>query len=324
MKAFTHINATSIADAGAKLTQYGSSAMVIAGGTDLLHFLKDRSLPNAQIPQYIINLKTITPTLDYIKVSGTTLQIGALTRLHDIAFSTDVQSKWSSLAQAARAVASWPVRNMATIGGNLACRKRCWYYRSTWNKFQCVLNGGTGCPAAAGQYRYESVFGATNGCYAVNPNDILPVLVALSAKIITNKSSAGYDAEKFFDGFKVTTLAAGEFITEIDIPAPAAGSKQAFVKASERRAVDFASASAAILVTPATGTITAARVVLGAVGTIPILSADAATALIGKSLDATSAAAAATAAVSKATAIGPLNKYKIAMASGLVKRALLT
>jgi xanthine dehydrogenase YagS FAD-binding subunit len=324
VKTFTHINATSIADAGAKMTQYGTSARLIAGGTDLIPFLKDRALPDAQLPKYLINLKTITPALDTIKVDGTTLKIGALARLHDIAFSADVLSKWSSLAAAARAVSMWPVRQMGTIGGNICCNKRCWYYRSTWNKFQCVLNGGTGCPAALGQYRYESVFGATNGCYAVNPNDIPPVLLALSAKIITNKNAAGYDADKFFDGFKVTVLGAGEFITEVDIPAPAAGSKQAFAKATERRAVDFASACVAILVTPATGTITAARVVLGAVGTVPILSAEAATALIGKSLDATSAAAAATAAVSKANAIGPLNKYKIPMTSGLVKRALLS
>jgi xanthine dehydrogenase YagS FAD-binding subunit len=322
MKTFTHINATSIADAGAKLSQYGSTAKLIAGGTDLIPMLKYRSLPDAQLPQYLINLKTITPTLDYIKVDGTTLKIGALSRLHDIAFSTVVLGSWSSLAQAARLVSSWPIRNMGTIGGNICCMKRCWYYRSSWNKFQCVLNGGTGCPAAAGQYKYESVFGATNGCYAVNPNDTPPVLLALSATIVTNKGS--YTADKFFDGFKVTNLGAGEFVTEIDIPTPAAGSKQAFVKGMERRAVDFASASAAILVTPATGTITAARIVLGAVGTVPILSADAATALIGQSLSATTAAAAATAAVSKASAIGPLNKYKIPMVSGLVKRALLS
>jgi len=322
MRAFTYINATSIADAGAKLTQYGANARVIAGGTDLIPMLKDRSLPDKLSPTYLINLKTITPSLDYIKVDGTTLKIGALTRLHDIAFSTDVQSKWSSLAQAARAVAKWGIRNAGTIGGNICCNKRCWYYRSTWNKFQCVLNGGTGCPAAAGQHRYESIFGATNGCYSVNNNDIAPVLVALSAKIITNKSSAGYDAEKFFDGFKLTVMGAGEFITEVDVPTPATGSKQAFVKATERRSVDFASASVAVLVTPATGSVTAARIVLGAVGTTPILSADAAAALVGKSLDATSIAAAATAAVAKATPISILNKYKAPMAAGLVKRAL--
>lgn len=322
MKTFTHINATSIADAGAKLTQYGSSAKLIAGGTDLIRLLKTRCLPDASLPQYLINLKTITPTLDYIKVDGTTLKIGALARLHDIAFSTTVLGSWSSLSQAARVVSSWPIRNMGTIGGNICCMKQCWYYRSTWNKFQCVLNGGTGCPAVAGNHRYESVFGPTNGCYSVNPNDTSPVLLALSATIVTNKGS--YTADKFFDGFKITNLGAGEFVTEIDIPTPAAGSKQAFVKASERRAVDFASASAAILVTPGTGTITAARIVLGAVATVPYLSTDAATALIGKSISADTAAAAGAAAVSKASPISALNKYKVAMASGLVQRALLS
>jgi len=123
MKTFTHINATSVADAGAKLSQYGSSAWVIAGGTDLIPFLQARSLPSAQLPKYLINLKTI-PNLDYIKEEGGMLKLGAMARLHDIAFSPVVLGKWQSLSQAARLVAKWQVRNMATIGGNICCHKR--------------------------------------------------------------------------------------------------------------------------------------------------------------------------------------------------------
>lgn len=318
MKTFTHINATSMADAGDKLSQYGADAMLIAGGTDLIPLLETRCLPRAQLPKYIINLKTI-PDMDYITEDAGGLKLGALARLHDIAFSSVVLAKWGSLAQAARVVAKWQVRNMATIGGNICCKKRCWYYRSTWDKFDCVLKGGTGCPAVPGNHRYESVFGATGGCYAVNPNDIPPALVALNAKIKTNKSI--FDAENFFDGFKVTKLGAGEFITEIQVPPPAAGSKQSFVKASERRAVDFASANVACLITPATGTITAARIVLGAVGTVPILSDGE---LVGKTLSESTADDAAEAAVATANPISTLNSYKVQMAKGLIKRALLS
>jgi xanthine dehydrogenase YagS FAD-binding subunit len=294
--------------------------MLIAGGTDLISFLKTRCLPDAQLPKYVINLKTI-PNLDYIK-EDTGLKLGAMATLDKIAFSPVVLAKWPILAAAARGVAMWQVRTVGTIGGNICAKKRCWYYRSTWNKFQCVLNGGTGCPAVAGNHRYESIFGATNGCYAVDPNDMAPVLVALSAKIVTNKST--YDAEKFFDGFKVTVMGAGELVTEIQVPVPPAGSKQGWYKAAERQAIDFASASAATLVTPATGTITAARVVLGAVGTTPILSTAAATALVGKTLSDDTAEAAGTAAVAAAKEIGPYNKYKIQMAKGCVKKALLS
>jgi xanthine dehydrogenase YagS FAD-binding subunit len=320
MKTFTHVNATTVADAGAKLSQYGNSAMLIAGGTDLIPFLKTRCLPDAQLPKYVINLKTI-PGIDYIKEEGGMLKLGAMATLDKIAFSSVVLAKWSSLAAAARGVGMWQTRTIGTVGGNICAKKRCWYYRSTWNKFQCVLNGGTGCPAVAGNHRYESIFGATNGCYAVEPNDLPPVLVALSAKIVTNKST--YDADKFFDGFKVTVLGAGELVTEIQVPTPAAGSKLGWYKASERQAVDFASASAATLVTPATGTITAARVVLGAVGTTPILSAAAASALVGKTMSEATAEAAAAAAVASAKEIGPLNKYKIQMVKGAIKKALL-
>ena len=317
MKTFTHINATSISDAGDKLTQYGAEAMLIAGGTDLVPFLETRCLPREQLPKYVINLKTI-PDLDYITEDSDGLKLGALAKLHDIAFSSVVLAKWPALAEAARKVAKWQIRNMATIAGNICAKKRCWYYRSTWNKFDCVLKGGTGCPAVAGNHRYESVFGATGGCYSVNPNDTPPALVALNATIKTNKSS--YDAEDFFDGFKITKMGAGEFVTEIQVPAPASGSGQSFVKASERRAVDFASASVACLITPATGTITAARIVLGAVGTVPILSDGG---LVGKTLSESTADAAGAAAVAGANPISSLNSYKVQMSKGIIKRALL-
>jgi xanthine dehydrogenase YagS FAD-binding subunit len=318
LKTFTHINATSLADVEDRLDDYGSEAMLIAGGTDLIPFLEARCLPREQLPKYIINLKTI-PDLDYITEDSGGLKLGAMATLHNIAFSSVVLGKWEALAKATRLVAKWQVRTMATIGGNICCKKRCWYYRAVWNKFDCVLKGGTGCPAVAGNHRYESVFGATNGCYSVNPNDTPPVLVALNATIVTNKNS--YPAEDFFDGFKVTKMGAGEFVTEIQVPAPAAGSKQCFEKGMERRLVDFASANVACLITPATGTITDARIAMGAMGTTPILSNGG---LVGKTLSESTVGDAAEKAVDGANPISSLNAYKVAMVKGLIKRALLS
>ncbi len=88
-----------MADASAALAK--GNAMALAGGTDVLDTLKDRILPDAMYPAVIVNLKTITPSLDYIKEEGGMLKIGALTRLADIAESTTVQTKYTALAQAA-------------------------------------------------------------------------------------------------------------------------------------------------------------------------------------------------------------------------------
>ena len=309
MKTFTHINATSTADAESRLGEYGNEAMLIAGGTDLIPFLEARCLPREQLPKYIINLKTI-PDLDYITEDAGMLKLGAMATLHDIAFSSVVLGKWPALAKAARLVAKWQVRTVATIGGNICCKKRCWYYRAVWNKFDCVLKGGTGCPAVPGNHRYESVFGAVNGCYSVNPNDASPVLAALNATIVTTNGTYSADpngSNPFFDGFKVHNMSTGEFVTEIQVPEPAAGSTQGFEKAMERRLVDFASANVAFLAENGT-----TRIAVGAVDTIPHVIETSETA----------AEDIAEAALAGANPISELNAYKVPMAKGLIKRVL--
>lgn len=319
MKEFVHIDATTVDQAAAALAQYGASAEVIAGGTDLLGELVIRCRPTQ--PAYLINLKTITG-LDYITETASGVNIGALTRLDDIATSSIIQGKYSVLAQAASKVGSWQIRSMGTIGGNICQQVRCWYYRSYQNTFNCLRKNPSGvCQAIIGDNRYQhSIFGAASGCVAANVSDVAPALIALAAKIVTNKRTL--DAEAFFDGFKTTVLAVDEIVTQIQIPTQPAGNKQAFVKASIRRAVDFALASCAVVIAPATGSITSARVALGAVATVPKRATKAEDALVGKSISAAVADTAAAAAVDGASAL-TLNKYKIQMTKGVVKRALL-
>ena len=321
MKEFTHVNATSIANAEAVLAQYGNKAKLIAGGTDLLGILKQRCLPVQ--PECIINIKTI-PDLDYVREDSNGLKLGALARLHDIAFSSIVTSKYPALAAAARSVASWQIRSMGTIGGNICQENRCWYFRSSWNKFNCLRKGSGGtCYALSGNNYEHSIFGHASSCFVAHPSDTAPALIALDASIKTNKRTVA--ASSFFDGFKGTTLAADEFVVEIQVPTPPAGSKQGFAKASVRRAIDFALVNAACLVTPASGNITSARVVIGAAAPVPFRSAKAEEALIGKSLSEATATAAAEAAVATGSGIMPLpqNGYKVQVTKGVVKRALL-
>ena len=117
-------------------------------------------------------------------------------------------------------------------------------------------------------------------------------------------------------------LADDEIVTEVQVPTPPQGSKQGFTKAAIRRAVDFALVSAAVLITPATGNVTSARISLGGVAPFPWRAKAAEESLVGKTIRNTVADAAAVEAVKGAMPL-PLNKYKIPMAKGIVTRAIL-
>jgi xanthine dehydrogenase YagS FAD-binding subunit len=126
MKTFIHHNARSLRQATALLAEYGGKAKVNAGGTDLLGELRNACASG--YPEAVINIKTIAG-LDYIKASNRGLRIGALAKLADVVKSPAIREEYSLLAQAAYSVASPNLRNVATVGGNLAQDVRCWYYR---------------------------------------------------------------------------------------------------------------------------------------------------------------------------------------------------
>jgi xanthine dehydrogenase YagS FAD-binding subunit len=274
-------------------------------------------LPDAMYPQILVNLKTITPSLDYIKEEKGMLRIGALTRLEDIAKSSVVKSKWAALSEAAHKTASPHIREMGTIGGNICQLNRCWYFRLHDNRFFCMRKGGKTCFAMAGENRYHSIFGGVSACMAVNPSDTAPALVALNARIVTSKRTI--DAEEFW-AVKIprsTVLENDEIVTEIQVPGPAAGVKSAFVKFALRSSIDFPIVNCAAAIGGGT-----ARICLNAVYNKPNRATKAEESIAGKTIDVASAQAAGTAAVAEARAL-TLNKWKIQVAAGMVKKAIL-
>jgi len=168
LKSFKHTNARSVNEAAGVLE--AGKATLIAGGTDLLTTLKDMILP--EYPETVVNLKSVEG-LEYIKEEGAVLKIGALTKLADIAENPIVQNKYTALAQAAKAVAAPNVRQMGTLGGNLAQLPRCWYFRKPENRFPCLRKGGSECFACVGENRYHSIMGGlrthTSECKANCP-----------------------------------------------------------------------------------------------------------------------------------------------------------
>jgi xanthine dehydrogenase YagS FAD-binding subunit len=313
-KKFAHVNAKTIEEA-ASILQAGH-ASVISGGTDLLGAMRFEILPN--YPEVVVNLKTI-PGLDYIKEEGGILKIGSLTKLEDIAKSELVRKKYTALAEGAHRTATPHIREMGTIAGNICQMNRCWYFRNPDNRFFCIRKGGKMCYAISGDNRYHSIFGAVKMCLAVNPSDTAPSLVALNAKIKTNKRLI--EAETFWDMTVPgsTVLAVDEIVTEIQIPAPAADVKSAFIKFAIRKTIDFPIVNCAAMIGGGN-----ARICLNAVYNKPYRVTSAEDAIKGKSIDEANAEAAGAAAVATARALpGDKNKWKIQIAKTMVKRAIL-
>lgn len=347
MRQFEHHDARSIRGAVKLLNNYEGKAKVIAGGTDLLGALKDEVLP--EYPGALINIKTIEG-LDYIRNDKKGLRIGALTRLADMVKSPVVKEDYKLLAEAAHSVATPLIRNMATIGGNLAQDVRCWFYRyprQIGGPITCLRKGGNFCSALAGDNRYHSIFGAAaltelpyasnsatdanipsypssvrKGCLAVSPSDLAVALVALDARIITTTRSL--PAELFFKATAMssTVLQVEELIKEIQIPKPPAAAKQRYEKFTLREPVDFAIVSVASVLTLDNGVCKDARIVLGAVAPEPVRVRNAEETVKGRTLDAGIAEEVANRALAGARPL-KMNHYKVEIAKTLVKRAIL-
>jgi CO/xanthine dehydrogenase FAD-binding subunit len=159
------------------------------------------------------------------------------------------------------------------------------------------------------------------GCVAVNPSDIAPALIALQAKIATTRRTI--NADDFFDAgpMRSTILEQAELVTEVEIPARNALSKQAFLKFGRRKAVDFAVVNVACALNMKGTVVSDARLVMGTVAPVPLRAKTAEDLLKGKVLTEQLAEAAAEAALRNATPLSK-NKYKVMIAKSLIKTAI--
>jgi len=323
MRSFKHINARTVDEACALLKKYEGKAMLNAGGTDLLSTLKGEHLLN--YPETVINIKTI-PGLDDIKEDSKGLRIGALTTLSNIAGSSVVKEKYKVLAEAAYAVATPQIRNMATLAGNLCQEVRCWYYRyphAIGGRLLCLRKGSGPCLAVSGDNRYHAILGG-KGCFAVSPSDTAVALTALNAvmKIAGARKNRIVPVKDFFTTLG-NVLQPGEIVTEIQIPKPLDEAKQTFLRLTLRRPVDFAIVSVASVISLESGMCKDASIALGAVAPMPIKVLKAERILKRKPLESRTAEEAAEAAVVGAKPLS-MNAYKVEIAKALVKRAILS
>ena len=322
MRTFAHFDASSIEEACAILAEYKGMARLNAGGSDLLSLLKADLLPC--YPEAIINIKTI-PGLVYIKEEENCLRIGALVSLADIVRSSLLGSKYPLLVEAARTVATPQIRNVATIGGNLCQDTRCWYYRypeGIGGPLQCLRKGSGPCLAVKGDNRYHAIMGGKK-CFAVCPSDMAVALTALEGKlkIVGLKGERKLAVADFFHPLG-NALSSSEMVREIEIPARKIPARQAFLKFTLRKPVDFAIVSVAAIITLEEGICREARIVLGAVAPFPVRARAAEELLIGRPICEETALAAAEKALAGAKPLSK-NAYKIQIAKALVKRAIM-
>jgi xanthine dehydrogenase YagS FAD-binding subunit len=322
MRPFTHFNASSVKEVCKLLAEYDGRAVLNAGGTGLLGTLKGDNL--FEYPEALINIKTISG-LDKIVESKGTLRIGALAKLSALVISPLLNERYPVLAEAARTVATPQIRNAATIGGNLCQDVRCWYYRyprHIGGPILCARKGKGPCLAVKGDNRYHALMGAKK-CFAVCPSDTAVALAALDGQI----TIACLDGERkiavteFYNPLG-NSLKRGEMVTGVEVPSVEEESRQAFLKFTLRKPVDFAIVSVATAITLKGGLCTDARIALGAVAAGPVRATKAEKILVGRPVDDTAAADAAEAALADAKPLS-MNAYKIEIAKTLVKRAIL-
>jgi xanthine dehydrogenase YagS FAD-binding subunit len=295
-------------------------ARVHAGGTDLLGCLRDRVYSATKL----VSLNGLDELRGVSELSNGGLRIGALTTLAEIAAHPLIQKRYHALSAAAGAAASPQLRNQGTIGGNLCQRPRCWYFRGD---FPCARKGGDTCFAKEGENQLHAILGG-DVCVMVHPSDTAPALMALDAsvRLVSPRGSRTLALDAFFvpatkDYTRETVVEADELVTDILLPAPAAGTVSTYRKLRARGAWDFALTGAAVVLSLKGKKVAQARVVLSGVAPIPWRAPAVEKELIGHELsDGLIERAAQKAGVGAVPLSG--NAYKVSLARGAVMEAL--
>jgi xanthine dehydrogenase YagS FAD-binding subunit len=295
-----------------------------AGGLDLLDLMKEGLLA----PDSLVNLRGAAG-LDAIDVRPDgAARIGAMATLAKVAADERLRRWHPALVEAVSQSASPELRNVATLGGNLLQRPRCWYFRAI--EFRCVRKGGGHCFALNGENQHHAVFDNAS-CAIVHPSTAATALVALGAEVALVDDGGQIRTLKLEDFFlgperdlqRENDLKSHEVLTDVTLAAPPAARRSAHVKAAEKSSFDWPLVDVAVALDFSNdGLCITASVVLGAAAPTPHRAKAAEAALTGSRIDEATAARAGRAALEGATPL-PKNAYKLALIETLVRRATL-
>lgn len=321
MRPFTFTRVKDVASAVQEVTGQ-QNAKFIAGGTNLLDLMKI----DVMTPQHLVDITHIAlKTIEENKEGG--LRLGALATNADTAYHALVETRYPLLSHAILAGATGQLRNMATDGGNLLQRTRCYYFYDTdtpCNKRE----PGSGCSAIKGYNRDLAILGTSEHCIATHPSDMAVALAALDAKV----NVTGKDGDRVIPilafhrlpGDKPhidTNLKEDEIITSIDLPAKGFADHYTYIKLRDRASYAFALVSVAIGLEMEGNTVKEARIALGGVAHKPWRLPEAEALLQGKEATKTNFTKVAEAYLEGAKGYGD-NDFKIELARRAMVRAL--
>jgi xanthine dehydrogenase YagS FAD-binding subunit len=314
---------TKASDEDAALAAGAAGARYIAGGTTLVDLMRE----TVERPQAVVDINALP--YRSIELDATKLRVGSLVRMSELAAHPGVRRQFPVIVEALELSASAQLRNMASIGGNLMQRPRCLYFRDV--SADCNRRTpGAGCSAIGGRNRSHAIFGASEQCVATHPSDLAVALVALDALVITRDSDGEHPIRmsEFFRQPGTTpdqehSLRPGQLIIAIEVPVRPESRRSGYLKVRDRESFEFALTSAAVALDIQGGTVRAARVAAGGVGTVPWRLPAVERALVGRRAD---PQVIRDAAVRAADGAKPLseNGFKVELVKRTVERELTT
>jgi xanthine dehydrogenase YagS FAD-binding subunit len=321
MNSFSYTRAADVASAVREVAA-NHEARFIAGGTNLIDLMKE----NVSRPSRLVDISRL-PLNRIEELPDGGLRLGALLTNSDTAYHVLVERRYPILSRAILAGASAQLRNMATNGGNLLQRTRCYYFydvATPCNK----RDPGAGCSAIEGFNRIHAILGTSDQCIAVHPSDMCVALAALEAVV----HATGKDGDRtipFAEFHRVpgdtpqidTNLGQDEMITSIDLPAKGFADHYAYLKVRDRASYAFALVSVAAALEMDGDTIIETRLALGGVAHKPWRNPDAEAMLNGITATKDHFEAVAETIVRGARGFGH-NTFKIELARRAVVRAL--
>ncbi|SEQ91930.1 xanthine dehydrogenase YagS FAD-binding subunit [Faunimonas pinastri] len=321
MKRFDYVRANDVGEAVAALAA-SPAARIIAGGTNLVDLMKY----DVETPERVIDINRLPlNTIEATESGG--LKIGALVSNADLAYDSRIAERYPLLSSALLAGASPQLRNLATTGGNLLQRTRCYYFYDTGTPCN-KREPGSGCPAIEGVNRIHAILGTSDQCIATHPSDMCVAMAALDAKV--HVIGPGGERTIAFEDFhrlpgdmpeKDTNLQPGDLITAVELPAEDFTAHHSYLKLRDRQSYAFALVSVAAALKIEDGRITQARLALGGVAHKPWRDTEAEAMLKNSTPGVASFSAAAAKVLETARGYGE-NSFKIDLARRAIVRTL--
>jgi xanthine dehydrogenase YagS FAD-binding subunit len=250
-----------------------------------------------------------------------TLRIGAFTTIAAIAADARIAAAYPGIAASAQGLATPQIRHLATLGGNLAQRSRCWYYRSP--DIACLKKGGSDCPARSGNHLYGAAFDL-GPCVAPHPSTMAAAMLAYDGTVLTDRRGRLTMAEVFGDGSNGAAdnaLQPGELIKGVELPAPMVGERALYKRAISRTHAEWPLVEVCARAVVKDGAFQFIRLTAGGVAPVPLRLAAVEATLQGKAANVANIAAAAEQAVAGAKPL-PMTGYKLDLLKGVVQDLL--